>query len=348
MARRAAVEEQPRELAAEARDALERYLAHIAGVRRRSPYTVRNYRSDLEDFLRFLGTRGGTLEGRAGRAFDAAGREDGRAYLASLQERAVASASIRRRATTVRGFYKWLDAEREGAGAVLTARAGDSMLQLRYPKQTRRLPHFLGVEEAQRLVDAPDADTAGGLRDRAILELLWGAGLRVSEVTNLDARDLDFATLQVRVTGKGDKTRICLFGAPARDALRSYIEQGRPVLATGAQAALFLNRGGGRLSVRSVQNIVRDAGTRAALRQPVHPHMLRHTFATHLIEGGADLRVVQHLLGHSSPDTTQIYTTVAHRRQASLVTNALAQARKVERRNLRAAARTGLEAAGGG
>ena len=345
MPRRAAVEEQPRELAAGARDALERYLAHVAGVRRRSPYTVRNYRSDLEDFLRFLGRRGGG----AGRAFDAAGREDGRAYLASLQQREVADASIRRRATTVRGFYKWLDAERDTVGAVLTARAGDSMLQLRYPKQTRRLPHFLGVEEATAMMGAPDADSAGGLRDRAILELLWGAGLRVSEVANLDARDLDFATLQVRVLGKGDKTRIGLFGAPARDALRRYLDEGRPLLATGAQAALFLNRSGGRLTPRSIQNIVRDAGTQAALRQPVHPHMLRHTFATHLIEGGADLRIVQHLLGHSSPDTTQIYTAVAHRRQASLVTNALAQARKVERRNLRAASaeEQATEAAGG-
>ena len=322
MARKPVVEEPPRELDAPAHDALERYLAYVEGVKRRSAYTVRNYRTDLTDFLRFLGMRG--------RAFDAAGREDGRAYLSSLQERAVAEGSIRRRATTVRGFYHWLDAE----GVPLRARPGDSMLRLRFPKQTHRLPHFLDVEEAQRIVDAPDRDTAGGLRDRAILELLWGAGLRVSEITNLDARDLDFATLQVRVTGKGDKTRICLFGAPARDALREYLDVARPQLAKGAQTALFLNRSGGRLTPRSVQNIVRDAGTQAALRQSVHPHLLRHTFATHLIEGGADLRIVQHLLGHSSPDTTQIYTTVAHRRQASLVTDALAAARKVERHNL--------------
>ncbi|MFA7249169.1 MAG: tyrosine-type recombinase/integrase [Dehalococcoidia bacterium] len=308
------------EIEAAAAAALERYLADIAGVRRRSQYTVRNYRTDLEDYLRFLAPKGV--------AYDAAGRSLGRAYIAHLQDAELAEASIRRRATTVRGWYAWLDAN----GTELRAEPGDSMLRLRYPKKTRRLPHFLDVEEAQRLVNAPDADTDGGLRDRAILELLWGAGLRVSEAAKLDVRDLDLTNLQVRVTGKGDKTRICLYGEPAREAIRAYLDGSRPRLATGAQAALFLNRGGGRLTARSIQTIVRNAGTQAALRQGVHPHLLRHSFATHLIEGGADLRVVQHLLGHSSPDTTQIYTAVAHRQHAGAVGDALERARDVERR----------------
>ena len=319
--RRGKTEPEPlREIAPEASAALEAYLAHLSDVRRRSEYTIRNYRTDLEDYLRFLAPKG--------IAFDAAGRSDGRSYLSYLADLHLAEGSIRRRATTVRGFYGWLDAN----GVPLSARPGDSILRLRYPKKGRRLPHFLDVEEAQRLVDAPDTDTIGGLRDHAILELLWGAGLRVSEAANIDVRDLDLTNLQVRVTGKGDKTRISLYGEPARDAIRAYLEDSRPHLATGAQAALFLNRAGGRLTARSMQTIVRNAGMQAALRQGVHPHMLRHTFATHMIEGGADLRVVQHLLGHSSPDTTQIYTTVAHRRQAEFVGDALERARGVERR----------------
>ena len=167
------------EIAPDAANALAAYLVHLADVRRRSEFTIRNYRTDLEDYLRFLAPKG--------IAFLAAGRSTGRAYLSHLQDDDMAEGSIRRRATTIRAFYAWLDAN----DTELRARPGDSMLRLRYPKKGRRLPHFLDVEEARRLVDAPDAETISGLRDRAILELLWGAGLRVSEAANLDVRDLD-------------------------------------------------------------------------------------------------------------------------------------------------------------
>jgi site-specific recombinase XerD len=312
--------EAPPPLPRASREALDRYLATLEQVRRRSEHTIRNYRTDLEAFLRFLAARE--------TPFDEAGRSDGRSYLFALRNAGVAEGSVKRIATTVRGFYGWLDNE----GVPLKNQPGDSILRLRYPRQTKRLPKFLSTDEADRLLRATEGDEPSALRDRAILELLYGAGLRVSEVAGLDSRDIDLANRQVRVTGKGDKTRICLYGEPTRHALRRYLEDGRPALATGAEAALFLNRSGGRLTARSIQTIVRNAGLRAALRQPVHPHMLRHSFATHLIEGNADLRIVQHLLGHSSPDTTQIYTAVAHRRQAGLVTDALARARAVERR----------------
>ena len=312
--------EPPTPLPGASREALDRYLGHLEHVRRRSEHTIRNYRHDLEGFLRFLAERE--------TPFDEAGRSDGRSYLFALRNTSVAEGSVKRIATTVRGFYAWLDNE----GVTLKNQPGDSMLRLRFPRQTKRLPKFLSTTEASDLLEAPDVSTPAGQRDRAILELLYGAGLRVSEVANLDVRDLDLANRQVRVTGKGDKTRICLYGEPARDALRMYLDDGRAQLVKGAQAALFVNRAGGRLTQRSIQEIVRKSGVQAALRTPVHPHMLRHSFATHLIEGNADLRIVQHLLGHSSPDTTQIYTTVAHRRQAGLVTDALARARKVERR----------------
>jgi len=317
---RAAVEVTPPALPRASQEALDRYLSVLEHIRRRSLHTVRNYRNDLTGFLHFLRERE--------TPFDEAGRSDGRSYLFALRNRSVAEGSVKRIATTIRGFYGWLDDE----GVPLKNEPGDSMLRLRFPKQTKRLPRFLSTTEASQLLSAAAGDDPRSLRDRAILELLYGAGLRVSEVAGLAGRDLDLANRQVRVTGKGNKTRIGLFGEPAREALQRYLTDGRPHLAVGAEEALFLNRAGGRLTARSVQTIVRKAGVSAALRQSVHPHMLRHSFATHMIEGNADLRIVQHLLGHSSPDTTQIYTSVAHRRQAGLVTDALQHARDVERR----------------
>lgn len=316
-----------REPAPEALAALQQYLDHIEHVRRRSAHTVRNYRTDIEAFLAFLGA--------VDTPFDEAGRRLGRAHLGELRAAEVADSSIKRRATTIAAFYRWLDRE----GVPLNPAPGDSMLRLRFPKATRRLPHFLSTEEAADLVDAPEADTPSGLRDRAILELLYGAGLRVSEVAALDQSDIDLVNRQLHVTGKGDKSRIALFGAPAGDALRAYLDTARAELATGAAAtsslgsaegAVFLNRSGGRLTARSIQRLARRSGMQAGISQPVHPHLLRHSFATHMLEGEADLRVVQHLLGHSSADTTQIYTAVAHRRREALITSALDQARRAE------------------
>jgi site-specific recombinase XerD len=307
-----------REPAPEALAALQRYLDHIEHVRRRSTHTVRNYRTDIEAFFAFLGA--------VDTPFDEAGRRLGRAHLGELRADGVADSSIKRRATTIAAFYRWLDRE----GVPLNPTPGDSMLRLRFPKATRRLPHFLSTEEAADLVDAPEADTPSGLRDRAILELLYGAGLRVSEVAALDQRDVDLVNRQLHVTGKGDRSRIALFGTPAGEALRAYLDTARAELATGAQEAVFLNRSGGRLTARSIQRLARRSGMEAGISQSVHPHLLRHSFATHMLEGEADLRVVQHLLGHSSADTTQIYTAVAHRRREALITSALDRARRAE------------------
>ena len=288
-----------REAAPEALETLQRYLDYIEHVRRRSPHTIRNYRTDIEAFLAFLGT--------VDIPFDEAGRRLGRAHLGELRAAEVADSSIKRRATTIAAFYRWLDRE----GVPLNPAAGDSMLRLRYPKAIRRLPHFLSQNEAADLVAAPDTTTPSGLRDRAILELLYGAGIRVSEVATLDIRDVDLANRQLHVTGKGDRSRVALFGRPAADAVRDYLQDARPSFAVGAEAALFLNRSGARLTARSIQRIARKSGMQAGIDQPVYPHLLRHSFATHMLEGEADLRVVQHLLGHSSADTTQIYTAVA-------------------------------------
>jgi site-specific recombinase XerD len=310
--------ERRREPSPEALEALERYLDYIEHVRRRSPHTVRNYRADIEAFLAFLSA--------LDVPWDEAGRRMGRAHLGELRAAGVADSSVKRRATTIAAFYRWLDRE----GVELNAPPGDSLLRLRYPKATRRLPHFLSADEAADLVDAPEDETPTGLRDRAILEVLYGAGLRVSEAASLDVRDVDLTNRQLHVTGKGDRSRIALFGVPAGEALRAYLDGGRPELATGAEEALFLNRSGNRLTSRSIQRIARKMGMQAGISQPVHPHLLRHSFATHMLEGEADLRVVQHLLGHSSADTTQIYTAVAHRRREALITSALDRAREAE------------------
>lgn len=297
---------------------LDRYLAELGGVRGRTEHTLRNYRTDIGVFLEFLTARGVPAE--------RAGRDDARAYLSHARDEGLAPASLRRRSTTIRAFYSWMDRE----GILAAPEPGDSILRLRSPASPRRLPHFLSSPEADALVNAPATDTARGLRDRALLELLYGSGLRVSEAAGIDVVDLDLANRQVRVTGKGAKTRICLFGRPAHDALRAYVDRGRPELVTGGQSALFIGREGHRLAVRSIQAIVRRYGVQAAIPQRVHPHLLRHTFATHMIEGNADLRVVQALLGHASANTTQIYTAVTQQRQAQIVTAALRQARTVE------------------
>lgn len=323
---------------------LARYVLELTGVRSRSSHTVRNYEHDLVAFFRFLAA--------AGREFDQAGRLDGRAFLAQLREQGVADASIKRHATVVRGFYQWMDRE----GLLPPGRPGDSILRLRFPKAPRLLPRYLSTDDATLLLEPPaprrppeaqtsrttgeieaptQALTPSDLRDHAILELLYAAGLRVSEVAGIDTRDLDLVNQQVVVTGKGDKSRVALFGEPARQALRAYIDAGRPYLAAGAEVALFLNRSGGRLTARSIQEIVRRTGVARGLRQGVHPHMLRHSFATHMVEQGADLRVVQHLLGHSSIDTTQIYTAVTPARRESIVASALGEARAIEARRRR-------------
>ena len=287
----------------------------------RSPFTARNYRTDIGAFLDFLAEL--DIE------WNRAGRSHGRAFLAAQSEAGIAASSLKRRATTIGSFYRWLDRE----GELPDAKPGDSILMLRYPKAPRLLPHFLEQDQVTQVVEAPSKvveETPQSLRDRALLELLYGAGLRVSEAAGIDRRDLDLTNMLVSVIGKGDRPRVSIFGEPARDALRAYIERGRTSLVRGAQPALFLNRSGGRLSVRSIQEAVRRAGVAAGVLQRTHPHLLRHSFATHMLEDGADLRVVQHLLGHSSVDTTQIYTAVTRGRQESAVSAALARARTRE------------------
>lgn len=273
-----------------------RYVKHLELERSISPLTVRNYTSDIQGFLDFLGNNGVD-------SLDKVNRSTMRLYLGWLHEKGIARASISRKLSALRSFYRYLARENLVDAEPLST--------LSSPKLEKRLPTFLTHEEMARLIEAPDASTPQGLRDRAILELLYAAGLRVSEIVALDLKDIDLVSRQIVVWGKGSKERMVLMGRPAAEALKLYLNLGRIKLEGEAYTqALFLNRFGERIAERRIQHLIKKYARQAGLEMRVHPHIMRHTFATHLLDGGADLRVVQDLLGHARLSSTQIYTHV--------------------------------------
>jgi integrase/recombinase XerD len=280
----------------------ERFLDHLAVERGLSANTLEAYRRDLRRYLDFLATWGiqrvADVTDEAVSAYvvqlTSSTHDDGLLYR---------PASIARMLSAVRSFHRF--ELREGVTD------HDPTLGIVPPKLPRSLPRPLSVQEVERLIDAPVRGEPVGLRDRAILELLYGAGLRISELTGLDVDDVDLEEGSVRVLGKGGKERDVPVGRYARDAVSSYLAGARPVFATArSRSALFLNQRGGRLTRQGVWQLVSRHVRGAAIRRRVTPHTLRHSFATHLLEGGADVRVVQELLGHASVATTQIYTLV--------------------------------------
>jgi site-specific recombinase XerD len=312
---RAAHGSQPKKLPdAQTLGLLDRFLEERGRARNLSKYTLRNYRTDLEGFLY-------ALEGWEIDLLQVE-RRDLRRYLAALLGQGVVEASIRRKVSTIRSFYKWLRAQE-----MLNT---DPFYGVTGPKPGRRLPHVLDSSDIYRLVSSVDGMEPPDQRDRALLELLYAAGLRVSEVASLDVSEIDVRDQTVKVRGKGKKERVCVFGEPAAMAIQRYLRDGRTKLAAEMQPALFLNRFGGRLTARSVQSIVRKHATAAGLPVVVHPHLLRHSFATHLLDGGADLRVVQELLGHESPNTTQVYTHVSEAKKRSVMEAALEELGRIE------------------
>jgi integrase/recombinase XerC len=269
---------------------------HLRAEKGLAPLTVRNYRTDLEPLRQFVDERGPD-------DFDGLDRGVLRAYLAWLHELGYVRPSIARKLSVLRTFLHWL--RRQGIIQ------HDPVPPRGVMKLDSRLPRFLSQEEAGKLVQAPDTSQPLGVRDRALLELIYAGGLRVSEANAINLPDVNMQTREVRVRGKGAKERIVLIGQSARDAISVYLKEVRgKVGSLKSDGALFVNRFGGRLSQRSIQKIVRRYASQTGLGVRVHTHTLRHSFATHLLEGGADLRVVQELLGHASPATTQVYTHV--------------------------------------
>ena len=254
--------------------------------------TLAAYRRDLKGFESFLA--------RERRGVGEIGVGDLSRYLGTLRRRGLGSRSVARHLSAVRGLYRFL----LDAGRV----PRDPTEHLDSPRPARRLPRTLSQADAAALVEAPDTTRPDGLRDRAVLELLYASGLRASEALGLRIEDVNFAAGYVMVVGKGDRQRLVPAGARALDWMRRYLTTVRPRLVRRECPAVFLNRSGGTMSRQALWGLVRRAARRAGLRAAVSPHTLRHSFASHLLERGADLRSVQAMLGHADISTTQIYT----------------------------------------
>jgi integrase/recombinase XerC len=284
--------------------ALADYLRYLSLERNASPHTVKSYREDLHQAVEFFTT----APAGAARTPEQVTPRLVRAYLAWLHERRYAKATIARRLAAVRSWFRYLC--RQG---VLPANPADA---LRGPRQERRLPHFLTEADLLRLLEAPPTDDPFGLRDRAILETLYSAGLRVGELVGLEVEDLDLEAGLATVRGKGKKERLAVLGKPALKALARWLAARADLLHANqrAAAAVFLNKHGTRLTARSVGRLVAKYLAQAGLDPRTSPHTLRHSFATHLLDRGADIRSVQELLGHASLSTTQVYTHLTTRR----------------------------------
>jgi integrase/recombinase XerC len=294
------------------------YLNHLQYQRNASTHTLRNYASDLGQFLDYL-THTPSGDPRAEPELQQIDNLTIREFLGVLYRRGNRKSSVARKLACLRSFMKYLSAE--GALAANPAKIVAS------PRLEKRLPEYLMLDSVTELVEAPDVATVLGKRDRAILELLYASGVRVSELVGLDKGDMDMGEVLLRVLGKGRKERIVPFGGKAREALQAYLAvraglvhvgkrpdraaARRPARGMDAAEAVFLNAHGGRLTTRSVGYIVDRYIGRLAQRLKIHPHTLRHTFATHMLNAGADLRAIQEFLGHESLSTTQKYTHVS-------------------------------------
>lgn len=279
---------------------IDRFIQHLEVEKNYSEHTVINYKKDLEEFRDFLNKEGIDR-------FSDVNFSEARLFLTELYERGFARNTVARMISSLRSFYRFLSMEQN------TSNNPFQLVDL--PKKDYRLPNFLYEEEVAALFHAIDTSTPLGQRNQAILELLYATGIRVSECVALNVTDIDFFLEQIFIVGKGKKERYVPIGSFAIDALKLYIQDGRKQLLKNQTRetdadALFLNYRGNRLSARSVRTILRQIVEKASLHKNISPHVLRHTFATHMLNAGADLRSVQELLGHSQLSSTQIYTHV--------------------------------------
>lgn len=277
---------------------LAEYLRHLGLEKNASEHTVKSYREDLTQAATFFRERLGATDGKVTQVT----ARHVRAYTAWLTEQGYAKATIARRMAAVRSWFRFLC--RQG---VLTENPAHG---LRSPRQDKRLPHFMSEADLTRLLQTPGQETPLGLRDRALLETIYSAGLRVSEAVGLNVDDLDFDSGLATVRGKGKRERLALLGPQAVQAVKGWLDGRNAITGPRPQTAVFVNKHGTRLTTRSVGRMLEKYLAQAGLDPRSSPHTLRHSFATHLLDRGADIRSVQELLGHRSLATTQVYTHV--------------------------------------
>ena len=303
------------------REQVRRFLVHLRDVRNYSPETIRAYESDYRQFLEYLASRGPRGAALSPRNVDPLVI---RAFLAQLHGLGEKRSTMARKISALRSLFAWIS--RDGGMTTNPAR------QVSTPKQERRMPRLLDQDDAARLCETPEDGTMLGARDRAILELLYATGMRVSELAGLALSDVTPKELETLVMGKGSKERWVYFGEKARAALERYLSLRRESRPARNTDALFVNARGGRLTDRSVRRIVTRYVKEAAVRQKISPHGLRHSFATHLLDRGADLRAIQELLGHASLSTTQRYTHVSTQQMLAVYNAAFAGITQARRR----------------
>lgn len=279
---------------------IDTYLGYLRDIRRMSPNTIESYARDLAALAAFAEKKG--------RPVEALDRRDLEAFARGLMADGLSPRSVARAVACVRGYFKFLLVEKKIAS--------DPSEDFRAPRAWPALPKYLGLDEVDRLLAQPDVSTPRGIRDKALIELLYATGLRVSELLSLKPGDVALDAGYLTCIGKGDKQRIVPLGHTAADWVRRYLSESRPsLLKNGKSAWLFVNaRGGGRLSRVGFWKVLRDYGIAAGVPRGLSPHVLRHSFATHLLERGADLRAIQMMLGHADLSTTQIYTHVLEAR----------------------------------
>ena len=258
-----------------------------------------------------------------------AGRINARDFIDELSSNDYSEKSLRRITASIKSFYKWIAVNDYN----LVNEPGDSILNLKYRKLPKSLPKYLTISEVSELIsDDTKESNPIETRNHCIMELLYATGVRVSELVSLDVNDIDKINFQIRVMGKGMKERICIYGEEADRSLSKYLKNARPQLMhENNSSALFINKMGNRISTRAIQRITSNYGKKAGSLKKIHPHLIRHSFATHLVQNNADLRIVQQLLGHTSANTTQIYTSINTIGYRPIISKALKNTRSIEK-----------------
>ena len=289
---------------------INQFLNYLEFEQNYSSYTIKNYQIDLKEFKKFIQNKDISL----------IEYNDIREYLLYLFDKKYKKKTIARKISSLRSFFKYLYSE--------NIIKNNPMTLISNPKLDKKLPKFLNFEEIEKILTIPDIKTPIGIRDASILEMLYSTGIRVSELVNIKLNDINFYDRKIKILGKGNKERYVFFGQICFEKLNNYLQNSRPLLIKKETEYLFLNKRSDQLSDRSVRKIVDDIAKKAELKMNISPHVLRHTFATHMLNEGADLKSVQELLGHENLSTTSIYTHVSNEHLRNTYLNCHPRAKK--------------------